>query len=90
MTPTTLQLNTPAEVTFPMTEPARVFVFNTDPALATSLLVDATPLEADLHVEVRDATGQLVSILQGDLDQACISVRRAMNSMRSLLLLCRK
>src|SRR3990172_9878245 len=74
MTATTLQLDTPAQVTFPLTEPARVFNFNTDPILATSLLVDATPLGADFHIEVRDVTGQIVSILQGNLDNACISI----------------
>jgi len=69
-----LQPDTPATITFPVTEPAQSFVFNTDPVFATSLLIDATPFTLDAYVEVRDETGQLISTLRSNLDNACISV----------------
>jgi hypothetical protein len=69
-----LQLDAPLTITFPVTEPAQAFVFNTDPIFATTVLIDATPFTLDAYVEVRDGTGQIISTLRSNLDSACISV----------------
>ncbi len=69
-----LQLDTPLVITFPATEPAQTYVFNTDPFFATTLLIDATPFTLDAFVEIRDGTGQIISTLRSNLDSACISV----------------
>jgi uncharacterized protein YraI len=69
-----LQPDAPLTITFPVTEPAQSFIFNTDPVFATTVLIDATPFTLDAYVEIRDGTGQLISTLQSNLDNACISV----------------
>jgi hypothetical protein len=69
-----LQLETPLEITLPVIEPAQTFVFNTDPVFATTVLLDAIPFSLDAYVELRDGTGQVISTLRGNLDNACISV----------------
>jgi uncharacterized protein YraI len=69
-----LQLDTPVTVSFPVTDPAQSFVFNTDPVFATTLLIDASPFTLDAYVEVRDGTGQIISTLRSNLDSTCISV----------------
>ena len=69
-----LQPDTPVTITFPVTEPAQSFVFNTDPVFVTSLLIDAIPFTLDAYVEVRDGTGQLISTLRSNVNNACISV----------------
>lgn len=69
-----LQPDAPVTVSFPVTDPAQSFVFNTDPIFATTLLIDATPFTLDAYVEVRDGTGQIISTMRGNLDSTCISI----------------
>jgi hypothetical protein len=75
-TVTLLQLDTPATITLPLveTETTQTFIFNTDPFFATTLLLDATPINLDAYVELRNGTGEVVSTLRGNLNNACISV----------------
>jgi hypothetical protein len=73
--PVTLILDAPAELTLPFTDNLpRVFVFNTDPFTATTLHLDAEPFTLNAFVEVRDGSGQAVALLQGNLDNACVSM----------------
>lgn len=69
-----LQLDTPVTLTLPIAQPETAFVFNTDPIYATSLLINATPVGLDAYLEIRDATGQIITTLRNNLDNACISV----------------
>jgi len=69
-----LQTDTPVTVTFPVTEPAQTYVFNTDPFFGTTLLIDANPFTLDAYAEIRDGTGQIITTLRSNLDSACISV----------------
>jgi uncharacterized protein YraI len=73
VTAANLQLDTPVNVTFPVADPSQVFVFNTDPALATSVLIDVTSSDVNARVEVRNATGTAIASLQGDLDNVCLT-----------------
>jgi hypothetical protein len=68
-----LQLNTPVNVTLPVADHSQVFVFNTDPTLATSILIDVTSSDVNARVEIRNSTGTAVASLQGDLDNVCLT-----------------
>ena len=68
-----LEFDRPISVTLPQLADAPVYVFNTNPANATTLMIDANPLAIDAYLEVRDANGQLMALLRGDLDNACLS-----------------
>lgn len=70
---TPLTANTPVNVTLPLAGPNQSFVFNTDPALSTTLLISASPVSTSASVEIRNGVGQLVSVLRGNLDNACVS-----------------
>jgi uncharacterized protein YraI len=70
---TALVLNTPLNVALPLTDPTSVFVFNTDPLLATTLLIDAAPFDLNASIEIRNGVGQVTASLHGSLDNACIS-----------------
>lgn len=71
---TILELDMPLTVSFPLANPAQAFVFNTDPVFATSLLIDATPYSFDAYVELRDGTGEIISVLRSNIDSTCVSV----------------
>jgi uncharacterized protein YraI len=74
VTVTVLQPDTPAQLSLPAATGVQVFSFNTDPFMATSLLIDADPIDLNALIEVRDATGALVATLQNNLDNACLSL----------------
>lgn len=74
VTMTLLALDTPVQLALPADGGPQVFSFNTDPFSATSLLIDADPLDLNAYIEVRDATGALVATLQNNLDNACLSL----------------
>ncbi len=67
-----LSLDVPTVVALPAQTANQVFVFNTDPSRATTLLIDAEPFNLNAFVEVRDSAGQLISLL-GKVDNACLS-----------------
>ncbi len=69
-----LELETPLAISFPVANPSQAYVFNTDPVFATSLLIDASPFSLDAYIELRDGTGEVISILRSNLDSTCISV----------------
>jgi uncharacterized protein YraI len=68
-----LTLNSPLDVTLPLTQPNQSFVFNTDPAKSTTLLISAAPAVTNASIEIRNGAGQLVSVQRGNLDNACVS-----------------
>lgn len=70
---TVLELDAPMTVTLPLADQAQVYAFNTDPFAATTLLIDASSLDAEAYVEVLDANGRRVASLRGDLNNACFS-----------------
>ncbi len=63
----------PAVIRLPLDPVDQVFAFNTDPFLATTLLIDSEPFFLDATIQVRDSTGQVTASLSGDLDNACLS-----------------
>jgi len=71
--PVILDLDVPVPLTIPFDLAPAVFAFNTDPTLPTTIHVDAEPFNLNSTIEVRDGSGQLVALLQGDLDNACVS-----------------
>jgi hypothetical protein len=71
--PVILNLDVPVPLTIPFDVAPAVFAFNTDPTLPTTIHVDAEPFNLNSTIEVRDGSGQLVALLQGDLDNACVS-----------------
>lgn len=71
---TILDLDVPLTVTFPLADPSQAFVFNTDPFYPTSLLIDATPYSLDAYIELRDGTGEIISVLRSNIDSTCISI----------------
>src|SRR5690349_16953958 len=73
VTPVVLNLDVPVPLTIPFDVAPAVFAFNTDPALPTTIHIDAEPFNLNSTVEVRDGSGQLVTLLQGDIDNACVS-----------------
>jgi uncharacterized protein YraI len=73
VTPVNLTLDTPTPLTIPFDVAPVMFAFNTDPTLPTTLHIDAEPFNLNATVEVRDGSGQLVALFQGDLDNACVS-----------------
>jgi hypothetical protein len=75
VTATTLNLDTPVELSLPFSDnQPQAFIFNTDPASSTTLQIDAEPFDLDAVIEVRDGSGQLVTLLQGGVDNACINM----------------
>jgi len=71
---TVLVFDTPTVAVLPLDPANQVFVFNTDPFQATTLLIDAEPFTLNAFIEVRNSTGQVVAILGGNLDNACLSL----------------
>jgi hypothetical protein len=72
---TTLNLDTPVQLALPFTDgQPQAFIFNTDPLTSTTLQIDAEPFDLDALVEIRDGSGQLVTLLQGNIDNACINM----------------
>lgn len=72
--PLILLLDEPQQLTVPFTTGAQLFAFNTDPGMPMTLHLDSEPLNLNATVEVRDGTGQLTALFQGDVDNACVSV----------------
>jgi uncharacterized protein YraI len=70
---TPLTANAPVNVTLPLTQPHQSFAFNTDPTMSTTLLISAAPAVTNASIEIRNGAGQLVSVLRGNLDNACVS-----------------
>jgi uncharacterized protein YraI len=54
-------------------EPTQVFTFNTDPSRLTSILIEITPVNADVQIEVRNATGKAIATLRTPLEHVCLT-----------------
>lgn len=71
---TGLEADTPANIALPAANPAQVFEFNTDPFQATTLLLNVSPTAADVRIEVRNATGEVVAMLQNNVQNVCLNL----------------
>jgi hypothetical protein len=71
---TVLQFDTPLSISFPLSNASQAYVFNTDPVFASTLFLEAVPAGLDAYVELRDGTGEIVSVLRNNLDSSCISI----------------
>jgi hypothetical protein len=69
-----LVFNTPVAITIPAQSTPQVYSFNTDPFNATTLLIDAQPFDMDAYVDVSGGDGRTVTLLRGNLDNACVSL----------------
>jgi uncharacterized protein YraI len=71
---TLLEFDKPLTINFPLADPSQAYVLNTDPIFATTLFIDAVPFSMDAYVELRDGTGEIISVLRSNLDSTCISL----------------
>lgn len=71
----TLELDDPKQIDLPLqANETRTFIFNTNPDASSTILIDAEPFNLNAFIEIRDGTGQIVTLLQGNVDNACINM----------------
>jgi uncharacterized protein YraI len=68
-----IEFNTPISVTLPSTQLTHAFLFNTDPALTTSLLIDVTSGVTATQIQILNATGGAVMTLHGGVNDICLT-----------------
>jgi uncharacterized protein YraI len=68
-----IEFSTPITVTLPSTQLTHAFLFNTDPTVTTSLLIDVTASLTETQIEIRNATGGAVMTLHGGVNDICLT-----------------